>query len=148
MKALYQKLHAPAFGFFLIRVMAGIIFMVHGISKLNNMEGTIGFFASLGFGALLAWVVALIETLGGFALVIGYFSKFFAAALSIVLLVAIIKVKSHIGFGAAEIDLMLLATTLSVLFSGCGAYSVCNIGHKNCAHCSGGKCTCDCAMTK
>jgi uncharacterized membrane protein YphA (DoxX/SURF4 family) len=136
MKHLHKHFHSPALGLFIIRLVAGVIFMFHGIGKLSSMEGTIAFFASLGFGAILAWIVAIIETLGGLALILGYFSKFFSALLAVIMLVAIFKVKWSLGFTALEIDLMLLATVIAVLFSGCGRYSVCAWRHKDmCASC-------------
>lgn len=145
MKALYQKFHSPALGFFLVRAMAGIIFATHGIMKLSSMEGTIAFFASLGFGAFLAWAVAIIETVGGIALVLGVFSKIFGALLTIIMLVALIKVKLPLGFVASEIDLMLLVTAIATLFNGCGKYSVCKFWHKDCADCKDNhNCVCAC----
>lgn len=139
-----KHFHSPALGLFIIRLVAGSIFMFHGIQKLSSMEGTIGFFASLGFGAVLAWIVALVETIGGLALILGYFSKFFSALLAIIMLVAIFKVKWAAGFSKMEIDLMLLATTIAVLFSGCGRYSICGFWHKDCKNCNGGNCACSC----
>ena len=139
-----KHIHSPALGLFIIRLVAGTIFMFHGIQKLSSMEGTIAFFASLGFGAFLAWVVALVETIGGLALILGYWSKFFSALLAVVMTVAILKVKLSMGFAKAEIDLMLLATTIAVLFSGCGRYSICSFWHKDCNECKGDKCACSC----
>lgn len=147
MKSIKHHIHSPALGLFIIRLVAGAIFMFHGISKLSSMEGTIGFFASLGFAAFFAWLVAIIETLGGLALILGYFSKFFSALLAIIMLVAILKVKWSLGFVALEIDLMLLATLIAVLFSGCGRYSICKLWHKDCTTCTEGhNCNCNCGM--
>lgn len=143
MELVKKHFHSPALGLFIIRLVAGVIFMYHGISKLSNMEGTVAFFGSLGLGAFLAWAVALVETVGGLSLIIGYLSKFFATALAIIMIVAIFKVKISMGFAATEIDLMLLVTTLAVLFSGCGKYSVCRYCHNGCADCSAnGSCGC------
>ena len=135
MELIKKHFHSPALGLFIIRLVVGIIFMFHGIQKLSNMEQTIGFFATLGIGAFLTWVVALVETIGGLALIIGYFSKFFSALLAIIMLVVIFKVKWSAGFSAFEFDLVLLATTIAVLFSGCGEYSICKFWHKDCADC-------------
>ncbi len=143
MELVRKHLHSPALGLFIIRLVAGTIFIYHGAQKLSNMEGTVAFFGSLGIGAFITWVVALIELVGGISLIIGYWSKFFATALGIIMIVAIFKVKISMGFAAAEIDLMLLATTIAVLFSGCGRYSVCRFWHKDCADCSAnGSCGC------
>lgn len=146
MEIIKKHFLSPALGLFIIRLVAGSIFMFHGIQKLSNMEGTIGFFASLGFSAFLAWAVAIIETAGGLALIIGYCSKFFSALLAIIMLVAILKVKWSFGFTALEIDFMLLATTIAVIFSGCGRYSICRFWHKSCESCvNTNDCGCNCS---
>ena len=144
MQSIHQHFHSPKLGLFIIRLVAGSIFIFHGVQKLSNMEGTVAFFASLGFGAFLAWAVAIIELLGGISLILGIFTKVFGALLSAIMIVAILKVKLALGFSAAEIDLMLLAVSVSVLFSGCGRYSVCGLWHKNCKSCQGNKCDCSC----
>jgi len=136
MQSLKQHFHSPRLGLFIIRLVAGSIFISHGIAKLHNMEGTTAFFASLGFGAFLAWVVALVELIGGISLILGVFTKVFGALLAAVMIVAIIKVKIASGFGKAELELLLLAASVSVLFSGCGRYSVCRFWHKDCNECA------------
>lgn len=139
MKKISQHFHSPALGLFIIRLVVGFIFVFHGIGKLSNMEQTIGFFATIGIGAFLTWVVAIVETVGGLALILGYFSRFFSALLGIIMLVAIFKVKWSGGFSAIELDLVLLATLIAVLFSGCGRYSICAWKHKG---------TCDASCSK
>lgn len=144
MELVRKYVHSPAFGLFVVRFVAGVIFLNHGIAKLNNMEGTIAFFGMLGFGAFLAWVVALVETVGGVALILGYGAKFFSTLLAIIMIVAIVKVKIAGGLKGSELELMLLASALGVLFSGCGKYSVCSLFHsKKCDDCkTDGKCAC------
>ncbi len=136
MQSLKQHFHSPRLGLFIIRLVAGSIFIYHGVSKLSDMHGTVAFFASLGFGAFLAWVVALVELIGGISLILGIFTKVFGALLSVVMLVAILKVTRHMGFASSEGALMLLAASVSVLFSGCGRYSACRFWHKDCAECA------------
>lgn len=147
MQSLKHHFHSPRLGLFLIRLVAGTIFIYHGVSKLSNMEGTIGFFASLGFGAFLAWLVAFIELLGGISLIIGLWSRLFAGLLAVIMIVAIFGVSLSKGFVANETHLMLLATMVAVLFSGCGRYSVCAWDHKECKDCeSNGRCGCQHGM--
>lgn len=147
MQSLKQHFHSPSLGLFIIRLVAGAIFIFHGVQKLSDMQGTVAFFASLGFGAFLAWAVALIEVAGGLSLILGLWTKFFGALLAAIMVVAIFKVKFAAGFSKAEIDLMLLATSIAVIFSGCGRYSVCALWHKNCDNCNDGKCACACDDT-
>jgi putative oxidoreductase len=55
-----------------IRVLAGIIFIAHGIPKLVNIPGTENFFSHmLGFPPEMAIIIALLEVIGGFALLFG-----------------------------------------------------------------------------
>lgn len=130
MKHLHKHFFSPSLGLLIIRIVAGSIFVFQGVTKLSNMEGTVAFFASLGFSAFLAWVVALIETIGGIAIILGYFSRFFSVLLAIIILVAIFKVKIGSGIQGAMADLTLLGMLVAILFSGCGRYSLCNWKHK------------------
>ena len=47
-------------GLLIIRLAAGLIFLVHGISKLSDIESTTMFFASMGLGAIFAWLVVIV----------------------------------------------------------------------------------------
>ena len=64
-----------ALGIALLRIVVGIVFVMHGQQKLFEMGvgGVGGFFASLGVPApqLAAVVVSLLETVGGVALILG-----------------------------------------------------------------------------
>jgi uncharacterized membrane protein YphA (DoxX/SURF4 family) len=116
------------------RVAVGLIFMAHGIQKFQGgITGVAGFFNSLGIPApqFFAWIVALIETFGGAALVLGIFTRISALLLSVVMVVAIITVKIKVGLiapmaqGAGmELDLALLAGLLSLVLQGSGIFSL------------------------
>jgi putative oxidoreductase len=59
-----------------IRVLAGIIFIVHGIPKLVNISGTQHFFSqAIGFPPEMAVIIALLEVIGGFALLLGILTR-------------------------------------------------------------------------
>ncbi len=125
-------------GMFLLRVVLGVVFILHGFDKLQNLEGVVGFFSSLGLAPFFAYFVAYTEFLGGIALLLGVFSRYAAYALSIVMVVAIFLVKIKMGFlGGYELDLVLLVSLLAVAWSGSGKYSLsgkmCGCG--NCAFC-------------
>lgn len=123
---------------FLLRVVVGVVFIAHGWAKISNMEGTIGFFASLGLASVLAYVVAYVEFLGGLAVLLGVYSRWASYALALVMVGAIYTVKFQSGFmGGYELDLVLFASALVIAFSGAGPYSlsgkVCGCG--SCAMC-------------
>lgn len=52
-------------GTLLLRVVTGIIFFVHGLSKFQGLEGTTQFFQSIGIPAFMVYVIATIELVGG-----------------------------------------------------------------------------------
>lgn len=112
-------------GLFLLRVVFGAIFVAHGWAKISGIEGTIGFFSSLGLPAFMAYVVAWVEFLGGIAVILGVFTLIAAYLLAITMVVAIFLVKIRAGFlGGYELDLILLVSALVVAWSDIGPYSV------------------------
>ncbi len=140
-----QKISRPDIGLFVMRLVLGIIFVAHGWSKLQNMEGTIGFFQSIGLSAFVAYAVALIEFLGGLSMILGVGTAVFGVLLSAVMIGAIVTVKSKGGLtgpGGFELDLGLLAMAIGLAMSGPGKYRVC--GGK--CNCTGGVCQkgCNC----
>lgn len=125
-------------GMFLLRLVVGIVFMVYGWNKIQGMEGTIGFFASLGLAPFFAYLVAWVEFLGGIALILGLYSRLVSYLLAIIVIVAILKVKWAMGFmGGYESDLVLLAALLAIAWTGAGRYSLSTklCGCDNCGPC-------------
>lgn len=141
-----HKLYNPAnekLGLFVLRLTLGSIFLVHGISKLSNMEGTIGFFGMVGFSAISAWVVALVETIGGAFVILGLWTRIASSLLAITMIVVIFSVKSGKGFGASELEIALLGLSLGIGLIGCGRWSMCRLWHKkDCETCKAGSNTC------
>lgn len=133
-------------GLFIIRLVLGAIFLMHGIQKLQHMDMTVGFFNQIGFAAFWAWVVAIVETLAGVMMVLGFWTGIAGLLLAIVMLVAMVKVKLPMGgIQAAEIDLMLLASSLGIALTGPGRWALCR--SKKCSTCT--SCTtCDCETPK
>ena len=76
-------------GIFLIRLVFGAIFLVHGWSKWQDLAGTIAFFGKLGFPAFWAYVVATVELLGGASMILGVWQKWSGRLLAVVMAVAI-----------------------------------------------------------
>lgn len=110
-----------------LRLVVGLVFLVHGIQKLGGMDQTIGFFQAIGIPAAVffAWVVALVETLGGIALILGIGTHIASVLLAIVMLVAIFSVKLGKGFsGGYEFDLVLLASLIGFILNGAGKISL------------------------
>lgn len=78
-----------AYGALVLRLTLGLALLTHGLYLkvfVFTMPGTVAFFHSIGLPGALAWVVMLLETLGGAALVLGIGVRVAALALVPVLL--------------------------------------------------------------
>ena len=119
----YQSL--TSFGPLPIRILAGIVFIVHGLPKLLDIAGTGGFFVSVGLPAELALAIGLLEVIGGIALLVGVLTRITAGLFIIEMIGAILNVKLSNGFaGGYELDLLLIAISISLLLTGPGRVSI------------------------
>jgi putative oxidoreductase len=114
-----------------LRVIAGITFTIHGIAKFQmGLDNVAGFFGSLGLPAFVAYLVAFLETVGGIAVLLGLGTRVFSAALAIIMIGAITKVKLAAGFmgpngaGGYELDLALLGILIALVLSGSSKYGL------------------------
>lgn len=121
-----QKWYNRDMGLLLLRVTVGVVFVYHGWAKLNGIEGTGQFFNSLGIplSGLMAWVVALVEFLGGLSLIFGIYSRVAAKLLFVDMLVALLL--AHVGgpWLKAELPLVLLGATAAIAMGGAGSWVV------------------------
>lgn len=110
----------------LLRIGVGVIFIVAGWGKLTGIEGTIQFFGNIGIPlpAVMAWVVAIVEFVGGIMVLLGAYAKIPYLLLAVIMAVALFTTKLGGEFSAARLDIMLLLTSLALFFLGSGAYSV------------------------
>lgn len=114
----------------IIRVVLGIIFFAHGYDKVNGLASVAGWFASIGIPGVLAYLVAIIELVGGIALIIGLGTRYVAVLTAIIMIVAIGKVKLANGLlggsqGAGfELDLALLAMSVYLILHDRSAFAV------------------------
>lgn len=93
------------------RIAIAALFLPAGLNKLMAVEGTTGYFASLGLPAVavLVWVVIAIEVLGGIALILGYQTRIVAIGLAIFTVLA--SIAGH-AFWAAPVDAVFIAQLL------------------------------------
>ena len=111
----------------LLRLALGVIFIVHGSLKFAHMAKTIHSFARLGIplASVAGPLIALLEVVGGLALIFGLGSRLFALLLAVDMLVAIGTARFHAGFvGGWEFEMALLAGLLALALSGPGAFSL------------------------
>src|SRR5215469_13441945 len=116
----------------LMRVVIGYILFMHGWVKLHAGVGTVatnimaknGLEPALGF----AGAATFLETVGAACLVLGLFTRFFAAALAIEMGIAFLFVHAAKGFSAGqggfEYVLLLGIVLFAIAIRGGGPYSV------------------------
>jgi putative oxidoreductase len=121
---LYGKL--AQYGPLPIRILAGIAFIIHGLPKLSNIAGTEHFFANMiGLPAAMALPIGLLEVIGGIALLVGVLTRIASILFIIEMIGSTITVKLSRGFvGGYELDLLLMAISISLLLTGPGRISV------------------------
>ena len=115
---------AKNFGLLMLRLAVGAVFMYHGWLKLADMGATVGFFESQGIplAVVAAWVVALVEFIGGIAMVLGVHVKTFSLLLAINMIVALLVVHIRMPYVAAELPLVLLGAVLALYGMGAGEW--------------------------
>jgi uncharacterized membrane protein YphA (DoxX/SURF4 family) len=107
----------------MMRIVLGILFLAHGISKFQMGLGNVeAWFDSMGLPGFLAYIVAFLELIGGILLIIGLFTRYVSVLFIIMLLGAIFTMKLSAGLlgnnqmAGYELDLafMLVAIYLSI----------------------------------
>lgn len=113
-------------GFLLLRISVGVIFIVSGWGKLTGIGSIISLMTGIGLpvAAFWAYLVAFVEFLGGIAVILGVYTRFFAKLLAVIMLVALLTVKIKSGFQAARIDIALLGSTLALTALGGGEWQL------------------------
>ena len=118
-------------GFALMRVVIGGILLVHGWGKLNaGIAGVSAYMAKLGLlpGVVWAGAAMFLETVGAVCVIIGLFTRFFAAGLAIEMGIAFLVVHFGRGFavsqGGFEYVLLLGIVMFAISLRGGGPYSL------------------------
>ena len=122
-------------GLLILRVVLGIAFVIHGWSNLSGGVGNVaGFFGgTLGIPApgLMAWVVTIVELVGGLLLIIGFLTQIAGILLTLDMLGAILfaylmRGAPFIEGGAIswEREAVFAAAALCLVLAGPGLFSV------------------------
>ena len=122
------------YGITLLRVIVGLVFVMHGGQKLFVMgiDGVAGFFGQIGipFAYASALLVTAVELLGGVLLIAGLFTRFVTPLLAATMIGAIAAVHGSKGFflpEGYEFALTLLVASASLFLTGSGALALDNV---------------------
>ncbi|MBS8266118.1 DoxX family protein [Mesobacillus boroniphilus] len=118
----------------ILRLVLGATFLIHGAAKFQGgIENTVGFFESIGFPGFSAYIVALVELIGGLAMLLGVGTRVISILFAIVLAVAVVKVKLAGGFlgngqmAGFELDLALLAISIFLAITNKSLFALDNV---------------------
>jgi putative oxidoreductase len=115
----------------LMRIVIGYNLLMHGWVKVSGgAAGVAGFMAKQGLepGTAFAYAAMFLETVGAVCIIIGLFTRFFAAALAIEMAIALVVVHAAKGFAAGqggyEYVLLIGIVLFVIAIRGGGPYSV------------------------
>ena len=120
------RLFQPTYSIAALRMMMGIIFILHGAVRVynNTLPGFGDFLESKGFplGFYLAWAVTLFELTGGILMFLRYFVRIFCIGEIIILITGMITVHGENGWFVVGRSLngieysIVLITILTAIF--------------------------------
>ena len=107
-----------------LRLFAGIIFVYGGYMKLFTMgpSAFAGMLVGWPVPLFWAWLVSLVEFLGGIALIIGLFVRWSALFLTITMIVATVMMYMAQGMMGVTAPFWGIALSLALLFTGVGKH--------------------------
>ncbi|MGV6816864.1 MAG: DoxX family protein [Thiotrichales bacterium] len=112
------------------RIFLGHIFVLAGLSKIGNIEGTMGYMDAMGVPGMLVYPVIALEVLGGLAVILGWFTR--PAALALAGFTVLAAILFHHNF-ADQMQMILFMKNIAMTggllllaLYGAGAYSIDN----------------------
>lgn len=142
MKSLINQLSRMGYnrslGLLIIRIALGLVFFMHGWTKVNNTSMVEGMFVHFGLGGGTGIFIAWLETIGGLALILGILTRVFAVAFTIEMLVAIFLTGGIAnGYQPHELELFLMLVSAGIALAGSGRYAIWKM---ECDECGGMLC--------
>jgi putative oxidoreductase len=118
----------PGWGLTVLRVAMGLVFATHGYAKFAAGLGKASvFFAkvSIPLPELTGPLIAVLELVGGILLVLGWATRWLGLLFAIEMLVATFWVQVPAkGWNGSELERMLLAGGITLLFGGAGKLAI------------------------
>lgn len=113
-------------GFLLLRIVLGIIFIYHGFPKLKNLKATVDSFVAMGIkpGIFWALIAGIVEFVGGIFLIFGFLVQPIALLFVLEFIFIIVKVKRLRNFSSFEFDLLILVSSLVLMTVGGGRFAL------------------------
>lgn len=115
----------------LVRVVFGFMFLYHGFVKFQGgIENTAGYFESLGLMSSLAFVVAIIELVGGLLLILGLGTRIVGALFAVIMIGAIFTAKLSLGlfgdgtYAGYELEVVYVALGIYFMFADRSPFSL------------------------
>jgi putative oxidoreductase len=127
------------FSLLVLRVVGGTIVAVHGAQKLLGLWGGKGLAATVAeMGPVLGYLVPVGEFFGGLGIIVGFLTRFSAAANIVIMIGAIALVHGKNGFllsaGGFEYNLAIIGLLVPILLCGPGRLSVAHCCMPRSAH--------------
>jgi putative oxidoreductase len=120
-----NSLQLMKFGPLPIRLLVGVALVAHGLPKFYDMPGTQGFFGSIGLPGELAILIATLEVIGGFVIILGILTRIAAGIVVLEMIGTTLHVKFSKGFvGGYELDLLIMAICITLFITGPGRISL------------------------
>jgi putative oxidoreductase len=126
-----MSLSPQSWGLAVLRMVVGIVFLVHGYQKLFKFgfHGVAGMLGHIGIPlpGFFAVVVTLVEFVGGILLILGLATRIAAAFVAFDMLVALLAVHLKNGFFnpmGIEFPLTLFAAAICLALAGGGVLSL------------------------
>ena len=118
----------------LARIIVGVVFMAHGSQKLFGAFGGPGLSGVVQMMGPLGYLVTIGEFFGGLGIIVGFLSRFSAAAMILIMLGAIAMVHGKVGFfmnwmgqqggEGFEYHLLAIAVLATILIAGPGRLAI------------------------
>ena len=124
----------------ILRIALGLVIFPHGAQKLfgwfggYGLEGTLGFFASLGIPTVLGILGILAETAGAVALVAGFMTRLSAFGIGLTVGMGALLVHAKNGFfmnwsgtqagEGFEFHILIVAIAVALVIGGAGRWSI------------------------